>query len=78
MPWVTREVRDVLDDRADGALHLLVSVLGAEAIPASWAAREARRPQWMLLRGYWFVDRRWEQKWIWCTPEQAAPLMRKR
>lgn len=67
---------DVSEQLYDRALDTLVAA-GFETIPPTTGARERRRPRWLLLRFYWPVDRRWDQRWIWCSPAEAAPLMRK-
>jgi hypothetical protein len=35
-----------------------------------------RTPRWLLYRAYWLIERNWEQRWIWCSPAEAAPLIR--
>jgi hypothetical protein len=72
---VTPEVADELHDRA---LDLIIEVLGpCEIGTRAREERQRNEPQWMLCRGYWFIARRWEQKWVWCTPKDAEYLMRK-
>ena len=72
---MTAELSEQLHERA---LDLLLaafprSVVGVRAREA----RERRERQWLLCRGFWFVERRWEQKWIWASLDEVAFLMRR-
>ena len=64
-----------------GRLERRAERLLLEAFPGSTLEFELKgpdtTPRWMLLRFYWPVDRRWDQRWIWCSPAEAAPLMRR-
>lgn len=72
---VVAEVSEFLEERAEATL--LAAFPGIERLPPTWGAREARTRRWMLCRGFWFVARRWEQKWVWCSPNEVAYLMKK-
>lgn len=64
-----------------GRLERRAERLLLEAFPGSTLEFTERgpdtTPRWMLLRLYWPVDRRWDQRWVWCSPAEAAPLVRK-
>jgi hypothetical protein len=73
---MTAELEEQLHERA---IDLLLeefpgSVVGVRARDA----RERRERRWLLCRGYWFVARRWEQKWIWASLDEVSYLMKER
>lgn len=75
MHWVpvADDALEALDARALATLQ--AQFPGVESIPLSWSVRDGRTPRWMLFRAYWLIEHRWDQRWIWVTPNQAAPLL---
>jgi hypothetical protein len=72
-PPTTAAVLEELDERA---LDLVLDAFPGTSVGGTTRAeRDHHERRWLLLRLYWVAARRWDQRWVWLSLAEAAPLM---
>lgn len=76
LPWMPM-IWDLVAELGRRALRTLLEVFAGATVnvDSNPPMRPGRygKPQLTLMRGYWIIDRRWEQEWMYLPPRDAGP-----